>query len=122
MKNGIKDLAGTIIMMWQDLVEWFKENKKSILRFLNSFLFVIMTMVIIMFWDEEILKKFICWIFLYLIHELFNLAFIYDDKKKLPRVNKRFTKITSDGVVKVKAEEFQQAILFLYDVENYLGK
>lgn len=47
---------------------------------------------------------------------------IYKKNEEFPAVNKRFTKKLNDEKIVINKKDWQDAILYLYDIENYLGK
>lgn len=127
MKNGMnskwRDFLGTILMLLGDIKEWFEKNKKSIITWFMNVVFVFSTFFVFGWWSEEdFLMKFTGWIFLYLLYFCIMALVNYVDRKNMPRLRKRLTLRDQNGNIKIRGDSLHEAILFLYDVEEYIYK
>ena len=97
-------------------------HKKEILNIVTGVTFFILTYF--MFANEEITftERFVGWIFLYLISVIF--IYIVNCKpnyKELPTLRKRLTELDDDGRIRIKRENLEKAITYLYELEEYLN-
>lgn len=89
-----------------------------------NLLFVAFIGYMLIFVKTDVIIKYIIIIGVFLIYKLIEnlLADISREKQKIITINKRFTHKNDDtGAIEVKKEDFQQAILYLYEIENSIA-
>lgn len=122
MNDGLRNFLGTILMLLGDIKEWYKENKKTIFTWCLNIMFMASTFFIFGLWEEEFLMKFTGWLIIFLLYFCFMAIANYMDKKSMPRLRKRLTLKDQNGNIKVRGDSLHEAILFLYDMEEYIYK
>lgn len=112
--------------MWKEFCREFFTIKTF--RILISSLFVALSIVLFVFTkipDWIAILIFIFWFFLFrLVQELVTEVEKEKEQKgnELPKMKKRFTHRMDDGSIGVKQSEMEEAIGFLYCLENYIYK
>ena len=87
-------------------------------------LFVLSVILMFLLLNVDVIIKCILFVVVFLIYKAIEnlLADISREKQKIITVNKRFTHKNDDtGAIEVKKEDFQQAILYLYEIENSIA-
>lgn len=88
---------------------------------LLDLIFVFAVMFMIIFVNADEILKVILFVSTFLVYKVFEslLLEIAKEKQNPIRINRRFThKNDETGAIEVKKEDFQQAILRLYEFEN----
>lgn len=89
-----------------------------------NLLFVFVVSAVILFTDIDEVLKVLAFIIAFMIFKAVENLFIEisREKQKILIPKKRFTHKNDDtGTIEVRKEDFQQAILFLYEVENQIA-
>lgn len=114
--------------MIEDLREIFISFIKIINRkyeVIIGWMIIIITFLTMLYINDFNRIKFIISYFLILLL-LLLIEIMFEKKnnreKGFPKVNKRFTIKIDEELVTIKKENWKEAILYLYEIENYLGK
>lgn len=87
-------------------------------------LFVLSVILLLLLLNTDVIVKCILFVIVFLVYKAIEnlLTDISREKQKIITVNKRFThKNDETGAIEVRKEDFQQAILFLYELENQIA-
>lgn len=87
-------------------------------------IFVLSVILMLLLLNTDVVIKCILFVIVFLVYKAIEnlLADISREKQKIITVNKRFTHKNDDtGAIEVKKEDFQQAILYLYEIENQIA-
>ena len=102
----------------KNCVKKLKENFPIIL----DLIFLVMLYVVIKYSVVEWYKNFIGLASLYVVITFIKLVEKTYGENSFPTVNKRFTRKLDDEVVVINKKDWQEAIIYLSQVEDYLGK
>lgn len=97
-------------------------NNYDVLTGWIIYIYTLITMILIN--DNNRVKTIILYFVVVFVLLLINKTneIMTRNKKGFPNVNKRFTKKIDNELVMINKSEWQEAILYLYEIENYLGK
>ena len=108
--------------------KYFSNLKKKFLSIQTAFVVKevvnIAGLLVLMLVDFNVVAKVIIFAFLYALHYMVSeiISACVQEKQNIPKLSKRFTKTDEDGAVKIEKEDLQQAILYLYEIEEKLNK
>lgn len=100
---------------------FMKRHNTEIYNILNGITFFLLTYGIFVNDEIDFTEKFTGWIFLFLICSL--VLYIVNCKpstKGFPMLNERLTEQDEDGRIRIKRENLEKAISYLYEVEEFL--
>lgn len=123
-KTGLKDI---ITALGESFIEVLIDIKYGVIKNLKTIAIILLILFPVMIAEINIGRtaRIIAMIFLIIIIRL-----ICDTSNKLNRVTtggipvpkKRFTRVDENGFIDINQNNMQEAILYLYEVENYLKK
>ena len=96
-------------------------NEKTA-KFITNIVFLALTEIIIYVNVRNLIKVIlfcVLWIGFVILHEIFTE--IEKQNAEIPILSKRFTKKLPDGSVAIKDGEIEQAVLYLYEIEEKLN-
>ena len=95
-------------------------STKAVRLYVTTVLYIVIGFLV--FVDIDVVGKAImfasCIILLNIVYGMFTEIEKYNIQKEIPKAKKRFTKKLNDGRVVIEADKFQEAILFLYEIEE----
>lgn len=89
-----------------------------------NIVFVTSVMLVFLVSKKDAIVNVFCFAIIYIVYKVIE-NFLYDivkEKQKVIKSTKRFTHKNSDtGAIEVKREDLQEAILYLYEIENQIA-
>ncbi len=108
-------------VIFKTINECFKKCKEN-LPIILDLIFLIVTYIILKYSVEEWYKNFIGLAIFYIIITFLKLVEKTYGKNSFPMVEKRFTRKLDDEVIVINKKDWQEAVLYLNQIEDYLGK
>lgn len=100
---------------------FMKKHNTEIYNTLTGVIFFFLTYGIFVNPETDFSYKFTGWIFLFLISAfVIYLVNCKPSKKGFPMLNERLTEQDEDGRIRIKRENLEKAISYLYEVEEFL--
>lgn len=120
MKNG--KIVKSIKLLIKAFTKEFKTFLSKYYESVFDFWFVFCVFVLCI--NDSTANRFICILFIYMLRIIFvkSIRMLKKETSQIPRIKKRLTYKTEDGEVMVSRNDWNEAILYLYMVENYMEK
>lgn len=119
MKNRIKNILNELKEVINYLHSYFIKNHTSII----GWTIIILTLYVMYnIQTDNRITYILTYIFVVLILLITNTILDNKEKRKFPQIPKRFTKQLDDDIITIDKSDWPQAIRYLYEIEEYLGK